>query len=227
MALVLPLPAGWRMHILVLGASGGVGRWLVRLAAREGHTVTALVRPGARTDPAPGVTVIEGDPLDPAVLDRVVPGRDVIASCLGQRRAGRSAWATLRSPPDLVTQATTRLVGAMQRHGVQRIVIVSAGGVRESAAQCSAPVRWMTRTANVGVAYRDLAAAEAVLAACDHDWCAVRPVILTDGEPTGRAREVARFGLLSTIRRADVAQDILARCTAPAPFTPRTPMIAG
>ena len=38
------------MNLLVLGASGGVGRWLTRFAADGGHAVTALVRPSASLD---------------------------------------------------------------------------------------------------------------------------------------------------------------------------------
>ena len=45
-----------RMRILVLGASGGCGKWATWLAAADGHAVTALVRPATRFDP-PAVQV--------------------------------------------------------------------------------------------------------------------------------------------------------------------------
>ena len=39
------------MRILVLGASGGCGRWVTLLAVGGGHVVTALVRPGTPFTP--------------------------------------------------------------------------------------------------------------------------------------------------------------------------------
>jgi hypothetical protein len=65
-------------------------------------------------------------------------------------------------------------------------------------------------TGNVAVAYRDLAGMEARFAASSLDWLAVRPVTLTHGAPRGRARPVEHYGLLSTIRRADVATWVVA-----------------
>ena len=38
------------MKLLVLGASGGVGRWLTRFAVEGGHEVTAVVRPTTTFD---------------------------------------------------------------------------------------------------------------------------------------------------------------------------------
>lgn len=209
------------MRLLVLGASGGVGRWLVRLAAERGHAVTALVRDAAVLAAPDGVRVRRGDVTDPAVLDDVLPGQDAVLSALGLRRAGRSPWAPLRSPPDLVAHATRRLVDAMARHDVRRVVVVSAAGVGDSLARCSFAVRRLVAAGNVGVAYRDLAAAEAALAASDRDWLAVRPVTLLHGPPARAARPIARYGLASAVRRSEVAAWMLDAAARPAPLAER------
>jgi uncharacterized protein YbjT (DUF2867 family) len=76
--------------------------------------------------------------------------------------------------------------------------------------------------------YADLAAMEAIYRASRLDWLAVRPVTLVDAKaPSDRARVVSRFGLLSTISRADVAAWLLRVVTDPPPAAAeRTPMIA-
>ncbi|MEZ5397930.1 MAG: NAD(P)H-binding protein [Bryobacterales bacterium] len=51
------------MKLLVLGASGGVGREVVRLAVARGHAVTAVVRPTTPFAPQPGVGVARVDVL--------------------------------------------------------------------------------------------------------------------------------------------------------------------
>lgn len=214
-----------RMRLLVLGASGGIGRWLVRLAAARGHVVTALVRDSATLAAPDGVRLRRGDVTDPAVLDVALPGQDVVLSALGLRRAGRSPWAALESPRDLVAHTMRVLVAAMRRHGVPRVAIVSAAGVGDSLARCSLAVRGLVGAGNVAVAYRDLAEAEAVLAASDRDWLAVRPVTLLDGPPARAARPVARYRLTSAIRRAEVATWMLDAAERPDGFAERRVML--
>jgi uncharacterized protein YbjT (DUF2867 family) len=213
------------MHLLILGASGGCGQWLTRLAAERQHHVTALVRPESGFVPPPGIVVHKGDVADPAVLSRALAGQDAVLSCLGLRRAGQSPWARLLSPPDLTSRVTRLLVSAMGQHGVRRLVVISAAGVGESLARLTWPVRRLVATGNVGVAYRDLAIMEDVLAASALDWLAVRPVTLLNGSPRGNAREVQRYGLMSTIRRADVAAWMLAAVERPEAFAERRVML--
>jgi uncharacterized protein YbjT (DUF2867 family) len=211
------------MRILVLGASGGVGQWVTRLAA-DRHQVTALVRPTAALDAPNSVGVRRGDPLDPATLDAAVVGQDAVVSCLGLRRAGKSPWAPLRSPADLTARVTAALVRAMAAHEVRRLVVVSAGGVGDSFDRLTWPVKRLVTAGNVAVAYRDLAAMERVLAASALDWLAVRPVTLVDGAPSGAAREVDRYALTSTVRRADVA-DWMVRAAEGEALGGRAPML--
>ncbi len=80
------------MKLLVLGASGGCGRWLSQLAAERGHRVTALVRPTTSFVAPAGVTVRRGQVLDPDTIEAAVIGEDIVFSCLGLRRAGPSPW---------------------------------------------------------------------------------------------------------------------------------------
>jgi len=209
------------MRLLVLGASGGCGRWLTRLAVERGHEVTAVVRASADFQPPVGALVHRGDVTDPAVLDRVLSGQDAVLSALGIRRAGRSPWAPLRSPADLMERVVRGLIPAMRRHGVPRLIAISAAGVGDSLTQLTVPVRRLVAAGNVGVAYRDLAAMEAALAASDLDWLAIRPVTLVDGPPRRPARPVARFRLTSVIRRAEVAAWMLDAVERPTPFLER------
>lgn len=190
---------------MVLGASGGVGRWAATIAAGKGHAVTAALRPASHFEPVDGVAVARGDLTDPDFLDGVVAGHDAVISCVGLRRAGMSPFAKLLSPPDLTTRLASALTRVMEGQNVRRLVVMSAGGVADSFSQLTWPVQQLVQSGNVAVAYRDLAGMEARLAASSLDWVAVRPVTLMNGAPLGRARQVQQYGLTSIIRRADVA----------------------
>jgi putative NADH-flavin reductase len=210
---------------MVIGASGGVGRWVATLAANEGHSVTAVVRPTSEFDPVDGVRVVRGDLTDPEFLETVVTGHDAVISCVGLRRAGKSPFAKLLSPSDLTTRLASTLTRAMESQNVRRLVVTSAGGVGDSFAQLTWPVQQLVSTGNVAVAYRDLAGMEARLAASSLDWLAVRPVTLMNGAPAGRARPVPRYGLVSIIRRSDAAQWMVRAATQHDSFVEHTVLL--
>ena len=213
------------MKLLVLGASGWCGRWLAQLAAERGHEVTALVRPTTSFVAPAGVTVRLGQVLDPNTIEGAVTGQDIVFSCLGLRRAGPSPWARLLSPTNLMAKVARILIAEMRRQGVRRLIVVSAGGVGDSAAQLSRLVRWLVGSGRIGAAYRDLENMEQELATSGLDWLAVRPVTLIDGQPTGAAHPVARYGMFSRVRRSDVAGWMLSRAENPEPFEPRTVLL--
>jgi uncharacterized protein YbjT (DUF2867 family) len=213
-------------RILVLGASGRCGQWVVRLAAERGYEVSSALRPGSPHEPPPGVTTQRGEVLDPGFLAGLVRGHDVVVSCLGQRRAGASPWSERLSPPDLVSTVIAGTTAAMTAHGVRRLLVVSAGGAGASRAQATRPIRWMIRRGSLRTAYADLERMERHLEATDLDWLVVRPVTLVGGDPTGSARPVARYGLFSTVRRSDVADWIVRQLAVPA-WAPQRRVLLG
>jgi uncharacterized protein YbjT (DUF2867 family) len=85
------------MHLLVLGASGGCGQWLVRLARERGHHVRALVRPATPFNPPAGVEVLRGDVLEEGVLERALEGCSA-PSASGGRRHGTPGLPSPRRP---------------------------------------------------------------------------------------------------------------------------------
>jgi putative NADH-flavin reductase len=204
------------MRLLILGASGGCGTWLTRIAVSRGHQVTAVTRAGQQGKVVGATDVVIGDVLDRSLLQRVTPHHDAVLCALGIRRAGKSPWSTRLSPATFMADVSRLLIPVMQSEGVSRLIAISAAGVGDSAHQLTWPVRTLLSLGNVGVAYRDLAVMEGQLAMRALDWLAVRPVTLVHGDVSGAAREVDRFTMRSTVRRADVAQWMIERIEQPA-----------
>lgn len=71
------------MKVLVLGATGGTGRLIVRDAVAKGHSAVALVRSKARASDLAGADLIEGDARDESALIRALDGCDAVVSSLG------------------------------------------------------------------------------------------------------------------------------------------------
>ncbi|WP_369045823.1 NAD-dependent epimerase/dehydratase family protein [Sinomonas sp. P10A9] len=121
------------MRLLLTGGLGFIGSAVVRAAAAEGWDVTVLDAavldavvpasvPGSLPD---GVTAVRGDAGDPAALERVLPGTDVVchlAAKVGLELGIADAPAYVGAN-DL---ATAQLVAAMARHDVRGLVLASS-----------------------------------------------------------------------------------------------------
>lgn len=220
------------MRLLLIGATGGVGRHLASQALARGHSGTVLLRPSSSAPEPEGWRVVRGPLDDPAVLDAAMQGADAVLSCIGmQRRNPANPWSRSLSPPDLTSSTASHIVAAMQRQGARRIIAVSAAGVGDSRGDLNALMRFFLATTMIGTAYRDLAQMEEVYAASGLDWLAPRPTRLREGTPSPIVRVVEAFGMGDAIARADVARWMLDALEVPQWPSPawqgRTPQISG
>lgn len=214
------------MKLLVLGASGGCGKWICKLAVKRGHQVRALVRPTTHCDLPTEVEIIHGNVLDKTLLKTALANRDGVLSALGiKRKTPKNPWSQLVSPPDLTTRVSKHLVELMSSLKIQRIIAISAAGVGESIYQVNPIIRWMIKHSKMAASYSDLEGMESVFKKSSLEWIAVRPTTLTNGAPTWQVREIDHYGLLNRVSRGDVASWILDAIESSIPISQHTPMI--
>ena len=214
------------MKLLVFGASGGCGQWVVKLAAQRGWSVTAFVREQTTYVAPAAVRVVRGDVLNAEHVASVVLDHDAMLSCLGAQRVTPSnPWSALRSPADFCTDSAACIINAAVAAGLPRIGAISAAGVGDSATALPLVMRGLIARSTIGVMYRALERMESRYAASGLDWFAVRPVTLINAAPSTRTRVLGRFGSFSVIGRADVAQWMLDTIARPILDTRRRPMI--
>jgi putative NADH-flavin reductase len=193
------------MRVLVLGATGGIGKFLLEFATARGHEVTAFVRsPQKIALKSERLRVVPGDLLHAEQLAQVLLGQDVVLSAFGP--------ATLR-------RVTTRgefgaaLATAMERSGVRRAVVVSSGLLFEEQNTIGKLLR--------GTLFRnllpDMTAMEATLEKDGLEWTIVRPPRLTNG-PLTKSYSVAdgRLPKGMTVSRACVADFMIKEAERPA-----------
>jgi uncharacterized protein YbjT (DUF2867 family) len=211
------------MHLVVLGASGGVGRELVRQAHAAGHVVVAVGRASSDLDVPEGVTVQRGEQDDPAFLAACFDGADAVLSGLGPRVGGLAPWHKPKDPAFL-ERSTAALVEAAGRAGVSRVVVVSAGGAGDSWDAMPSFFKVFIRVTSLGNAYPLLSRMEEILLASDLDVCIARPSGLTDEPATDEVRVVTGYVGQASIPRADVAGWMLQQAAA-ASIEHRKPLI--
>ncbi|MEU9862723.1 NAD(P)H-binding protein [Streptomyces sp. NPDC047971] len=200
------------MKLTVFGATGGIGREIVRQGLASGHEVTAVVRDPARfTVTGERLTVHRADLTAPDTLRPAVAGRDAVLSGLGARS---------RADAGVAAGLTRSVLTAMDAEGVRRLLVVSAaplGPTPDGQTVFDRTVLAIVNSVLKGV-YDDLRAMERDLAASATDWTSVRPPKLTDGPLTGRYRSVVGGNPPRgrSLARADVAHAMLAMVDDPA-----------
>ena len=116
-------------RILVTGATGMVGRHLVRRLLEEGHRPTLALRspPGPGFDDPRLRIVITGHLETSARLDDAIEGADRIVHCAGFAHVLKAARGDERSPAMRANaDATARLCEAAACHGVSAFVHLSS-----------------------------------------------------------------------------------------------------
>lgn len=208
MAMSGPSAATAPLRVLVIGATGGTGREVVREAQQRGLQVRVLVRDPAAARARFGTTVeyLVGDVREPAEMNEWMKDVDYVISALGSNVRRDPA-----NTPERIDYAATRdLAIAAAAAGVKHFVLVSSMGVTHEEHMLNRMLdnilKWKLRGED---ALRDSGV----------PYTVVRPGGLRDGPATGLIRvsqgdDPARLG---QITRADVARvclDVLGQASA-------------
>ncbi|MNI24141.1 NmrA-like family protein [compost metagenome] len=167
------------MKLLILGATGRVGKEILTQALGDGHRVHILVRsPEKLTNiDSPDLTITQGDACVSEDVFHAVQGADAVISALGT-----DGGTTL-------TDSTPLIIKAMLYYAVRRIVTVGTAGILDSQEhpgllryETPDTKRSSTRAAEEHRHAWDL------LAGSELDWTVVCPTYLPLGERTGDFR---------------------------------------
>jgi putative NADH-flavin reductase len=198
------------LRLFILGATGGIGRELVNQTLERNHHVTAFVRsPHKLGPPRDGLTVIQGNVLDPNALAAVLAGHDAVLSAIGPPGPGRTT---------ITSDSAQSTVTAMKATGVRRLLLVGVAVLFQDAGFLASLLR-KTLLRNIA---DDSAQMERIVKATDLDWTIVRPPRLTNGPRTGHYGIADDHlpsnsgGGAAIISRADVAHFLLNEVEHPA-----------
>jgi len=192
--------------VALLGATGMVGKFLLRESLARGYKVRALARTPAKLDEFGNrITIVQGDARDAAVVAELLRGSDVVISALGPVQADGAANLFIN------TIVTGNVLQAMAGEGISRYLIVSGAGVEMPGDERDLLGWWIQTLAQAGLrdALQDKQAEYDLLAKSAVEWTLVRcplidpepfrapPVTSVQTPPAFRVRagELARFML--------------------------------
>ena len=190
------------MRILIFGATGGTGRYLVSQGLEQGHQVTAFVRdPGKLTTKHPNLEIVKGGLSDRNSIANALNGVNTVISVLGN-----DTRKALFKPSNIISQNLPHIISAMQQGRVERLVFVTSFGV---SANMFWPEKLLLKTLLRNL-FTDLPVQEQLIKKSGLNWTIVRPARLTNGPKTGECRSGDIYiHPFTSISRADVAAFLL------------------
>lgn len=194
------------MKLLILGATGDTGKELVTQALEQGHIVTAFTRnPADVIKKHDSLSVMQGNILDYTSVQGAVKGQDAVLSALGIRILKKNT---------IISDGTGNIINAMEKYGVKRFICMSSIGVGNSIQQKKG-LGFLYNYIMIPFVLKNMFSDKKVQETCikesDLNWTIIRPVILTKGKKTGKAKcySYDDINIKAKISRADVAYFML------------------
>jgi uncharacterized protein YbjT (DUF2867 family) len=194
------------MKVLVIGATGLTGTYLVQKLLARGDDVTALVRnPSSYELKHDHLRAIQGEARDLASLERACTGQDAVISAFGPRTFKKD---------DIQEAFMKNLVAAMEKTGVKRLINLSAWGAGDSYAQSPmmAKIFFALVLKNL---YADKNRGEVHLFASSLDYTNVRPGRLSNAPARGSVRATLEpNGMRPFLTREDLADFMISQLSS-------------
>jgi putative NADH-flavin reductase len=196
------------LRVLVLGASGSVGREILARGLERGHGLAAQTRSAEKLAAfADRVRIIEASPLNPEAIRGAVRDQDAVIFAVGTDMTGRTT---------LFSDATKILVQAMREAGVRRLVAITGVGAGGTRRHGGFVYNWIIYPLFTRHRYADKTLQEKLIEASELDWVIVRPAPYSDRIPAGAMQvfsRIERDTVLRRVHRREVAEFVLDQLT--------------
>lgn len=176
------------MKLVVLGANGRTGLLVIKTALERGMDVTAVIR---TADRQPGMshdrlTVVVGNPCDPAFLNEVFRNQEVVVSTLGGRRPTKAATS-------VYFRSAMAIAEAAREVGLKRVLVTSTALLFPAQTLMEKILRFL-----VPNVLRSAAQMERILGAAKLDLTVARVGFLTNDQVDTYRAEIGRLPAVGT-----------------------------
>ncbi|MBU0905428.1 MAG: SDR family oxidoreductase [Firmicutes bacterium] len=170
------------MNITLFGATGRVGSEILKLALRDGHHVTALVRPPSKLPTHNNLSILTGDIRDKELVSKAIENADAVMSAIGTDKT------------TTLTDAIPSIIEAMKTGNVERIITIGTAGILQSRTNPDVYRFQSTESKRrLTFAAEEHAKVYEQLKRTDLEWTIICPTYLPDGEATGQWRTERNF----------------------------------
>lgn len=168
------------MKLLILGATGRTGHWVLQLALERGFKVHALVRFPEKLQFHENLKVFIGNASNFQNLSEAAIDCNAVINVLNISRKTDFPWSKLRTPKHYLSDVMSNLIKILPDLNINPLIVCSAWGVGDSKKDLPFWFRFLVDYSNIGVAYKDHERQEKILESSTLDWVIVRPTGLTN-----------------------------------------------
>jgi putative NADH-flavin reductase len=198
------------MKIAVFGATGAIGKLLVRQALDNGYTVKAYIRNLSKLDlKHPNLVSVQGELNDYRKIRQAVSGVDAVVSTLGP--------PLKRKYDDFsVLEGHQNIIRAMKVENVKRFITIGTPSIKSAQDKTSLATKMPTMMAKLFFpsAFKEIVQIGDIIKASPLDWTIIRFIAPNNKSLTGKIK--ITFGdtkIRWGISRADIADFILKQTT--------------
>jgi putative NADH-flavin reductase len=191
------------MRIVVFGASGKVGRVLVRQALEREYDVTAFVHKNNPFVEEPRVHVVKGDIYSGEDIRLALQGSKAVISCLG-------SWGTKHR--NVLTAAMQSIIPAMVEQRISRIITLTGAGAAPPDKELSAFHKLLMKVLKpfpAGKVFADGEEHMRLLLRSELDWTTIRSPIMSNRNGKEYTLKLENGTTLPTVGREAVAASML------------------
>jgi putative NADH-flavin reductase len=195
------------MKVAVFGASGKVGRVVVRQALTRGYEVVAFVHSRNPFDDAPGLNVVQGDIYRGEDVRKAIAGCGAVVSCLG-------SWGrkTPEGNRNVLCSAMEQIIPAMREQKISRIITLTGAGAPPPDKDTSAfskVIMKLLAPFPAGKVFADGDRHMRLLMESGLDWTTIRSPVMSDRPGTDYTLKLESGSTFPRIGREAVAISML------------------
>ena len=169
------------MRILLLGATKGLGKEILKEAIGLGFEINCLVR-NTKKFPVEqnNIRVFEGDATSSIDLENAVQDSKIIISTLNVMRKNLFPWSNITNDKNTISKSSKNIIEISKRKKVKHLISVSAWGVNESLDHIPIWFKLLIKNSNLKYPYIDHGKSEKLLVNSNLNWTILRPSALVN-----------------------------------------------
>ena len=169
------------MRILLLGATKGLGKEILKEAIGLGFEINCLVR-NAKKFPIEqnNIRVFEGDATSSIDLENAVQDSKIIISTLNVMRKNLFPWSNITNDKNTISKSSKNIIKISKRKKIKHLISVSAWGVNESLDHIPIWFKLLIKNSNLKYPYIDHGKSEKLLVNSNLNWTILRPSALVN-----------------------------------------------
>lgn len=203
-------------NVVIFGATGETGHFLVKEALKSGYNVRAAVRtPSKLKIEHEHLHVCKSDIYDETSVSEAIAGQDVVLASLAPKSF------SLTEATDIFTQTAKAIIPAMKQHNVSRLLVISTSARRGISWDNHPIFEFVIKRIFWRTLYSNVVAMDEIVMASNLEWTMIRPPQVKNEPYRGKYRIGEGLYALprgAIIGRADLAEAMVSLIDKPSSF---------